>query len=280
MMIVVAPAKLNLVLEVLRKREDGYHEIRSIVQTINLCDHLEFSSSDRLEYRCNLPAWSAHQSLVSRAAELLKRELGYKGGALIEITKRIPLSAGLGGDSSDAAAVLRGLNMLWTLKLSMPDLLQLAARLGSDVPLFLYGGSLLIEGRGEKITPIRPLPHRSVVLLKPPVPEIEGKTSRLYASLESSDFSGGEHTQAFLDNIANSSTGTISGLFNAFDRAGSRCYTRLAHYRQVFLEAGASEVHLAGSGPVLFSLFEDEMKAGEAFKTLQERGLETYLTDF
>jgi len=280
MMIVVAPAKLNLVLEVLKKREDGYHEIRSIVQTINLCDHLKFFQNERMEYRCNLPGWSAHKSLVSRAAELLKREFGYKGGALIEINKRIPLSSGLGGDSSDAAAVLRGLNMLWTLKLAMPDLLKLAARLGSDVPLFLYGGSLLIEGRGEKITPIRPLPHRSVVLLKPPLPDIEGKTSKLYASLEPTDFSAGEHTQAFLEGVANSGTGTISGLFNAFDRAGSRCYTRLAHYQRVFLDAGASEVHLAGSGPVLFSLFEDEVKAGETYKILQEKGFETYLTDF
>ena len=118
-----------------------------------------------MDIKCNLPEWSASKSLVSKAVSLLRNSTGVNQGALIEIEKRIPLSSGLGGDSSDAAAVLRGLNLLWNLKLSLRDLINYAAQLGSDVPLFLYGGTVLIEGKGEKIRPLRPMPHMTVILV-------------------------------------------------------------------------------------------------------------------
>ncbi|GAI41543.1 unnamed protein product, partial [marine sediment metagenome] len=170
MLTVKAPAKVNLTLEVLGKRPDGYHEIRSVIQTINLCDSLRFRLNDKLQFGSDNPDFVVEESLVSRAAALLRQTTGCSKGARIEIGKRIPLASGLGGDSSDAAAILRGLNKLWRLGLSSAELLELAPRLGSDVAFFLYGGMALVEGRGERVTPLPPLPHRWVVLLMPPVP--------------------------------------------------------------------------------------------------------------
>ncbi len=143
-----APAKLNLTLEVLAKRRDGFHEIRSVIQTINLCDSLRFQLSQNIEFNSDQSDWVSEESLVSKAASLLQEVTGCGKGATIEVSKRIPLLSGLGGDSSDAAATLCGLNKLWGLGLSQDKLLELATRLGSDVAFFLYGGTALVEGRG------------------------------------------------------------------------------------------------------------------------------------
>jgi 4-diphosphocytidyl-2-C-methyl-D-erythritol kinase len=280
MLIVTAPAKLNLTLEVLRKREDGYHEIRSIIQTLSLSDKLRFTASSRLEYRCDLNGWEAGRSLVSKAAALMIEEAGSGRSALIEITKRIPLSSGLGGDSSDAAATLRGLNMLWKLNLSLPQLLKMAAKLGSDVPLFLYGGTLLAEGRGEKIAPAPVMPHMSVVILFPLVPEVKNKTAQLYALLKPGHFTNGQVTDYFIANLQNKTHSPGSGLFNVFDEIGLEYFKGLKIYKKKFLEAGAKEVHLAGSGPTLFALVQDAVTADNIYKRLQEQKLEVYLSDF
>jgi 4-diphosphocytidyl-2-C-methyl-D-erythritol kinase len=280
MMIVSAPAKLNLTLEVLGKREDGYHEIRSIIQTLDFCDKLTFADTAGMQYRCNLTGWEAQKSLISKAAELIRLETCNDLHALIEITKLIPLSSGLGGDSSDAVAVLRGLNMFWKLNLSLPQLLKMAAKLGSDTSLFLYGGTLLAGGRGEKITPLPAMPHRSVVLLCPPVPQVKNKTSRLYAELKAENYTNGSATENFINNLKNRNSHPESGLFNVFDEVGLDFYTGLKEYFQIFLNAGAREVHLAGSGPTLFTINEDPVAASEIYNRLQALKLESYLAGF
>ena len=141
MLTVPAPAKLNLTLEVLARRPDGYHEIRSVFQTISLGDTLHFQPGREIIFKSSLPGWTPEKSLIARAASLLKETSGCPQGVTIEVDNRIPLVSGLGGDSSDAAATLRGLNKLWELGLSREKLLELAAKLGSDVPFFLYGGT-------------------------------------------------------------------------------------------------------------------------------------------
>ena len=133
MTVIEAPAKINLTLEVLDERPDGYHEISSVVQTIGLYDRLHFSPAPRISFKCDSPEFVAGESLVSRAAAMLKEISGYPGGANIEIEKRIPLVAGLGGDSSDAAAVLGGLNQLWELGLSAERLLELVQQLADPI---------------------------------------------------------------------------------------------------------------------------------------------------
>jgi len=154
MLTIRAPAKLNLTLEALGKRPDGYHEIRSVIQTISLCDTLRFELSTEVSISSGLPEWSAEKSLVAKAVTLLQQTAGVAKGVKIEIAKNIPSVSGLGGDSSDAAATLLGLNKLWELNLPQSKLLELAVQLGSDVVFFLYGGTVLMAGRGEIITPL------------------------------------------------------------------------------------------------------------------------------
>ena len=302
MLTVLAPAKLNLTLEVLAKRRDGFHEIRSVIQTINLCDSLHFQLSPNIEFKSNVPDLIPEESLVSKATSLLRQVTGCSNGATIEVTKRIPLVSGLGGDSSDAAAILRGLNKLWELGLSPPKLLELASQLGSDVAFFVYGGTAVVKGRGEVVTPLPPLPHMWVVVMMPPVPRMERKTERLYASLNPSHYTDGQVTDRLVALLTGRSlkgrspfkTNTspsplkergmkgerlVSNIFNVFDGVARDSFTGLGDYWQQFLKAGAQQVHLAGSGPALFALIKDRAQAEELYLRLQQQGLGSYLTD-
>ena len=279
MLTLQAPAKINLTLEVLGKREDGFHEIRSVIQTINLCDSLNFRLGQGIEIRSNVPAWIAEKSLVARAVKLVKETTGCSKGVMIEVGKRIPLLAGLGGDSSDAVAALRGLNKLWELGLSPEELLGLASQLGSDATFFLYGGTALVAGRGEKVTLLPPLPHRWVVLMVPPIARTPGKTERLYASLNPGHHSGGQITDSLVATLRGGHEVTPSSLFNVFDDVAAESFSGLDEYRQQFLESGATSVHLAGSGPALFTLVEDKVQAERIYRKLQQSGQESYLAE-
>jgi len=155
--IVQAYAKINLTLEVLYKRSDGYHQIASILQSVGLCDTVSASAASELLIEAPGLDCPLAENLILKAARLLQDVTGYTGGACIQVTKRIPQAGGLGGGSSDAAATLVALNRLWGLGLEQQELLNLGTRLGSDVPFFLYGGTALVEGRGEIVTPLPPL---------------------------------------------------------------------------------------------------------------------------
>jgi 4-diphosphocytidyl-2-C-methyl-D-erythritol kinase len=282
MLEILAPAKLNLTLEVLAKRPDGFHEIRSVIQAINLVDSLRFRLSENIEFSCTDPDWVPARSLVSKAVGLLQKTTGCAQGVTIEVDKRIPLVSGLSGDSSDAAAVLRGLNRLWGLGLSLPQLLELASQLGSDVAFFLYGGTAVVRGRGEVVTPLPPFPHMWVVLMLPPVPRMPGKTGRLYASLKPGHYTRGEVTDRLVALLTRGSLGgerMVGILFNVLEDVAADSFAGLGEYRQQFLQAGAQEVHLAGSGPVLFTLVKDRAEAEKIYHNLQQQGLESYLTE-
>ncbi|MCL0046454.1 4-(cytidine 5'-diphospho)-2-C-methyl-D-erythritol kinase [Dehalococcoidales bacterium] len=279
MLTVLAPAKLNLTLEVLAKRQDGFHEVSSVIQTINLCDSLRFELSQKIEFKSNVPKWAPGESLVSKATSLLQQTTACSKGAMIEINKRIPLASGLGGDSSDAAATLRGLNQLWRLSLPPDKLLELAAKLGSDVAFFIYGGTALVKGRGEIVTRLPPLPHMWVVLMIPPVPRIERKTEQLYSSLKASHYTDGQITDRFVAWLTRGSLKERGIIFNVFNGVALTCFIDLREYWQQFLKAGAQEVHLAGSGPALFTLVKDKAQAEGIYLRLQQQGLEVYLTE-
>lgn len=279
MLTVLAPAKLNLTLEVLAKRPDGFHEIRSVIQTINLCDSLHFQSSQNIEFKPDVPEWIPETSLVSKATSLLQEATGCYKGAIIEVRKRIPLLSGLGGDSSDAVAILRGLNKLWGLGLPQSKLIELASQLGSDVAFFLYGGTALVEGRGEIVTPLPPISHMWVVLVTPPVPKMLRKTERLYASLKVSHYTDGQITQRLVEELKASREFNSSLLFNTFENVAFTCFSELSVYREHFMKAGAVDVHLAGSGPALFTLVKDKTQAEELYIRLQQQGLESHLTE-
>jgi 4-diphosphocytidyl-2-C-methyl-D-erythritol kinase len=278
MLSVLAPAKVNLTLEVLAKRSDGFHEIRSVAQTINLCDRLHFRPGDRVEFRCDNPSWVPEERLVLKAAELLSEAAGCSRGAVVTLTKRIPLLSGLGGDSSNAAAVLRGLSQLWELDLSLEELLGLAKQLGSDVPFFLYGGTARLEGRGELVTPLPPLGKMWLVLMLPLVPRMPGKTGRLYRRITAEHYTNGEATERLVSQLAKGGEVEPPALFNGLDKVALDYFDGLGVYREQFLKSGAQEVHLAGSGPVLFSLTGNKAQAEEIYRYLERQKLKSYLT--
>ena len=247
-----APAKINWTLEVIGKRSDGYHELRTILQTVELADVLEISEGDAIRLEIEGPHEVSEDDLILRAARRLREESGHSGGATIRLEKRIPVSAGLGGGSSDAAATLRGLNVLWGLHWRRERLADVAASVSSDAPFFMYGGTALVRGHGELIKPLDDSPPVDLVLLVPPV-DMEEKTARMFGSLTASDFSDGSLTKQLLGRLGAGHAPRNAEIFNAFEGIAYRTWPELAAYRRVLLDAGAARVHLAGSGPTLFS---------------------------
>ena len=276
---ITAPAKINLTLEVLGKRSDGFHEIRSVMQTINLCDRLSFQAADSLEFKSSSPGWATEKSLVAKTASLLQETTRCSLGAVITVEKHIPLTGGLGGDSSDAAATLRGLNQLWDLALPKNKLLELASQLGSDVAFFLEGGTALAEGRGEIITLLPPLPRMWVVLVIPNVPKLPEKTRQLYERLKVSHYTHGQITRQMAAKLREGGGLPADLLCNAFEKVAFTAFPGLSDYRELILKAGASQVHLAGSGPTLFTLHKDKTQAEKVYRRLNEQKIECYLTE-
>ncbi len=275
MLTVYAPAKINLVLEVLGKHND-YHRISTIVQAIDLCDVLNFQPDEAISFECAEPSLK-HDNLVTRAATLLKQSTKFSRGARIELRKHIPWSVGLGGGSSDAAATLLALNELWGLGLSLSELVHLASKLGSDVPFFIHKGTALIEGKGEKVTPLPSLPATCFVLLVPPLPKIPSKTKQMYGRLDTTHFTGGQFVQQALSSLRQGKAIDHSLMFNVFEKVAFDFFPGLDKYRKTLEEAGAPGVYLAGSGPGLFTFFSEKEKAGELFSRLKKHRLECYL---
>jgi 4-diphosphocytidyl-2-C-methyl-D-erythritol kinase len=271
------PAKVNLTLEVLRKRPDGYHEIRSILQAVSLCDGLSFEEADGVHFVCDDPAWKVDKSLAPRAAGMLKNSAAASRGALVRITKRIPFSSGLGGDSSDAAATLTGLNRLWGLGLTPQELARLAGELGSDVTFFLEGGTALVRGRGELVSPLSPMKPAWIVLLLPPVTLPEHKTGALYSRLTPQLYSDGGMTRALQARLAAGEPIRSSDLYNVFENVAFAAFAGLVEYFAEFQSIAGAAVHLAGAGPTLFTLLSDDRQAARVCVTLKEKEMKAYL---
>ncbi len=252
-----APAKVNLTLEVLRRREDGYHDIRTVMQAVTLADRLTFSPARTLELRCSQPQLEGPTNLVWRAAELLRRETGTTRGARVTLEKRIPMAAGLGGGSSDAAATLLGLNALWSLGLTRSALRDLGGHLGSDVPFFLGDGACAVaEGRGERLTPLPGLPSRWVLLVKAP---LAISTADVYHAVPPERWSDGSRTASWLQ--ARADRGIVPLPFNHLEPVALDLAPGAAVARDALLRAGASHAVMSGSGPTYFALFATELEA-------------------
>lgn len=247
-----APAKVNLTLEVLGRRDDGYHDIVSILQTIDLCDTLTLEPADAIILECDRAALQSPDNLALRAAHLLRDATGCEKGTRIRLQKGIPVAAGLGGGSSDAAATLKGLNVLWGLGLSREELVRLASKLGSDVPFFVYGGTAMAQGRGEQVRPLPPADLKWMVLLAPAI-EVPRKTAALYGRLTPSHFTSGALTRKLEARIRGGGDAPPQFLFNVFDDVAFDAFPGLERYWQTFYSLGAREIHLAGSGPTVFA---------------------------
>ena len=277
MLAINAPAKVNLTLEVLRKRKDGFHEIRSVLQAIDLYDTLYIEPGEGIAFKCDMEDWLAEKSLLSKAVSLLRESTGCKKGAAIRIEKRIPLMSGLGGDSSDAAALLKGLNDFWDLKLAEEKLAGLAAQLGSDVVFFLYGGTALASGRGEIIKPLPPVGKFWLVLVVPGLPLEMGKTSRMYAALKPSHFSDGSITGKLVDDLKKGKPFRPARLFNTFENIAFEDFNIKHIYVDPLIKMGALHVHLAGSGPAVFTALPDKTRAEDIYRKCIDQGMKALL---
>ena len=269
-------AKVNLTLEALSRRDDGYHNIASVVQTIDLCDELRFAPADRLTLECSEPSLETPDNLAFRAAILLKERTGHPGGAEIVLDKRIPMAAGLGGGSSDAAATLIALNELWGLDLGREELMPLAASLGSDVPFFLIGGTAMMEGRGEALRRLPPMAESHLVLLVPP-DEVPAKTATLYRRLTPSHYTDGSASAGLAATIEAGQPPDGGLLFNVFEAVAPQVFPSFEVHWRALGESGAGPVHLTGSGPTLFTLCGSREEAVSLADGLRRAGHEPFV---
>lgn len=258
----LAPAKVNLSLEVLGRRSDGYHEVRTILQAVGLCDEVRLFPADSLSLAVEPPgAAPVDGNLALDAANSLRDAAGVRAGARIELVKRIPAAAGLGGGSSDAAAALLGLRRLWEIPMPNGALAEVAAVLGSDVPFFLRGGAALATGRGADLEALpSPCEPYVVLLLASDSPGMEAKTARMYGLLERAHYSDGAATREAARRLR-AGEPVAPAVRNVFDAVAARAHPGHEARLRAFEAAGARNPRLAGAGPSLFALAQGEAEA-------------------
>ncbi len=253
-------AKVNLALAVLGKRPDGFHEIRTVFQTIDLHDELEIRPAMKLELSCpDLPSLPKEENTVWRAAVALARAANPSSGAGITLKKRIPAGAGLGGGSSNAAAALLGLDRFWGLSLPEDELHGIAAAIGSDVPFFLRGGTALGIGRGEEVFPLPDMRPTHVVVIYPGVPIATGAAYQALSLILTSR-QGVPNIQGFCGRLADDADGA-AGIFNDFETSILPAYPQVKEAKDFLIERGATAALLSGSGSSVFGFFVDEESA-------------------
>ncbi|ASS77015.1 4-(cytidine 5'-diphospho)-2-C-methyl-D-erythritol kinase [Tumebacillus algifaecis] len=276
-----AQAKINLTLDVLHKRPDGYHEVEMVMQTVDLSDHLTFTPSEQGEIvlSCTVPYIPLdNRNLVYQAAQLVKETFGIKEGIRIHIDKRIPVAAGLAGGSSDAAATLRGLNRVWGLGQSLDQLAELGAKIGSDVPFCIYGGTAIARGRGEMISHLPKVAPTWVVLVKPP---IAVSTGDVYGRLNVAEIDKHPHTEAMVEALATGDVRQIAAhLGNVLENVTFSMYPEVERLKSQLLKFGAVGALMSGSGPTVFALADKEHRATRIYNALRGFSREVYLCRF
>lgn len=282
-----APAKINLFLDVIRKREDGYHDLGTVFQTVDVGDTLEFSAREdgeiRLEYS-NPQEYPVESDLVYKAAVALRSHVGKLDlGADIFLDKIMPLGAGLGGGSADAAAALRALNRLWELRLPPAELERIGAKLGADVPFLVRGGTAFAEGIGEQLTFIEPLdlPVEKALLIATPHDSVPTKDA--YAGVPKSGPDRWEgYKESCVGNKASREAFILEprSLFNAFETSVFPKHPLVAAMKEKFLDLGAEAALMSGSGASVFGIFADRSSAQTAAETLKPYSRYIALTKF
>ncbi len=275
-------AKLNLTLDILGKREDGYHDLRMVMQSITLADTLtlEENQGEGLRVSANLRFLpTGEKNLAAAAALRFWEALGREPEDLdIRIEKRIPVCAGMAGGSSDAAAVLRALNQRAGEPFSPKELARLGERVGSDVPYCVLGGTALAEGRGEVLTPLPPLPRCWVVACKPDFPI---STPELFAQADRVKLRRRPDTAGLVAALEAGDLGGVARrMYNVFeDVLPARLYTRVAEIKNDLIQCGALGANMSGSGPTAFGLFDRLEAAQEARSCLTQRYRDTFLCE-
>ncbi len=266
-----AHAKINLTLNVIRRREDGYHEVEMVMQSLELADIVrlrQVESGIRLKTSsAQIPA--GKDNLAWRAAQLMFGRFECTGGLEIQLEKRIPVAAGLAGGSTDAAAVMRGINRLWGLQQSTEALCELGARLGSDVPFCVRGGTALARGRGELLTGLPDCPPLWLVLVKPP---LGVSTAEVYGNLRLDRIGERPDNEKMIEALAEKRPGSIAAaLGNVLEEVTVQMVPQVQGIKQELLRAGAVNAMMSGSGPTVFAIAEDENHARTLAKVFEHK---------
>jgi len=267
-----AYAKVNLSLEILGRRADGFHEIVSVTQTISLADTIEAAASDTLTVEMDPPLVEEDDNLMRRAAEALAEATGQPATGRVRIAKRVPLAAGLGGGSSDAATTLRLLDRLWGTGLGARGLGPIAATLGSDVSLFLHGGTSVIRGRGEQVEQLPAVQPFWLVLVCPGNSPPD-KTRALYRALQPNEWTDGTATLVLAEQIRQGHTLAGAALVNNFDGAADRVYPQFVYLRAQLRQVTGQTFHVTGAGPTLFAVYQQAAPARAAAEKVRQAGL-------
>lgn len=278
---VKALAKINLGLDVIRKREDGYHEVCMVMQTIHLFDRLEIAKnhSGEITMETNLSFLPVNENnLVYKAAALLKNEFDIKEGVHVNLQKHIPVAAGMAGGSTDAAAVLYGMNRIFHLGLTKEQLMERGVKIGADVPYCIMRGTALAEGIGEKLTALPPMVKCPVLIAKP---AISVSTKFVYENLKLNENTVHPDMKQLVSDIRAWDLPKIaSDMGNILETVTIPAYPSIAQIKEHMMEHGALNAMMSGSGPTVFGLFEDEETARAAYEAMKESNLarQVYLT--
>jgi 4-diphosphocytidyl-2-C-methyl-D-erythritol kinase len=276
-----ALAKINLGLDVVRRREDGYHEVRMVMQTIHLYDTLEIKKreSEGIAIQSNLSFLPVNENnLVYKAGRLLMDEFGIRSGVTVDLKKRSPVAAGLAGGSTDAAAMLYGMNRLFDLDLTMGELMKRGAMIGADVPYCLMRGTALAEGIGEKLTSLPPMVKCPVLIAKP---SVSVSTKFVYQKLQLTENTVHPDIDRLLSDIRKKNFEGICGdMGNLLESVTIPAYPVVQQIKERMLESGADAAMMSGSGPTVFGLFSDAAAARQAKEDMRRAGLtkQVYLT--
>lgn len=268
-----ARAKINLGLDVVRKREDGYHEVRMIMQMINLYDKITMRRITESEIRVttNLPYLPVNEdNLVYRAAKLLMDEFQVTEGVEIELQKYIPVAAGMAGGSSDAAAVMVGVNRIFHLGLTKKQLMERGVKIGADVPFCIMRGTALAEGIGEVLTPLPAMPHCSLVIAKP---KIHVSTKFVYGNLKANELKEHPDIDGQVQALREGSLEQlVAKMGNVLETVTIPAYPVIDEIKKTMLKNDAMGAMMSGSGPTVFGIFEREERAQEVCRLLKKEG--------
>lgn len=276
-----ALGKINLGLDVLGKRENGYHDVRMVMQTVYLYDQIWMAKTKEpgIRLHTNLFYLPVNENnLAYRAADLLIKEFGIQEGVKIVLDKHIPVAAGMAGGSSNAAAVLFGMNRMFSLGLSQKDLMERGVSLGADVPYCIMRGTVLAEGIGEKLTPLPPMPKCFVLLAKP---SISVSTKMVYEKLDSREIAVHPDIDGIIAGLKGRDLLAVSACMgNVLEKVTAEAYPVIDEIKETMKKQGALNALMSGSGPTVFGLFDDKKKAKKAAFWIRELQLarQTYVT--
>lgn len=277
-----ALAKINLGLDVLGKRENGYHDVRMVMQSIYLYDNVRMERTEEPGISLTSNLYYLPQdtgNIAYRAAQLLMEEFELPGGVRIALDKHIPVAAGMAGGSSNAAAVLFGMNRLFALGLTQQELMEQGVKLGADVPYCVMRGTVLAEGIGEKLTALPPMPKCTVLIAKPP---ISVSTKVVYEALDTKKIVHHPDIDGMIRGLEEGNLVRVAACMgNVLEEVTIPLYPVIEEIRQEMLRAGALNAMMSGSGPTVFGLFENKLAAKSAQKQIREKALarQVYITN-